>query len=235
MEILITQSRWLYNPRGCSVFHVPRRNQNLIRTTIPTSHVLIQKELEHDYPTCPASKSSFELMFQITATTDETPYLTIPAALEFRARVPGGDDAIFKYIREMAFEGGNLVATILGTDVLGEPASERDGPCRVRNCAFANVRLPLIISDSETRKETKGTEQWPVLSTMQATRFVARLHEQFVKDHSASIAPFVYDSALWVRLSGQIYMELDDFKWLGEILKEICANPAAVLGEGLAE
>lgn len=35
---------------------------------------------------------------------------------------------------------------------------------------------------------------------------------------------------LGVRLSGQIYLELDDFRWLGEILRKICANPGAILG-----
>ncbi|KAJ5793081.1 uncharacterized protein N7503_009059 [Penicillium pulvis] len=223
--------KWLYNPRGCSVFHVPRRNQNLIRTTIPTSHVLISKELEHDYPTHPASKSSFELMFQNTAITDDTPYLTVPAALQFRSHVPGGEDAIFKYIREIAFKGGNLVAQILGTDVLGEPASDGERPCRARDCAFANVRLPIVINTSEAGEGTKETAQWPVLSTLQATRFAACLHEKLVTDHSASLGIFVYDSALWIRLSGQIYLELDDYKWLGGILKEICANPGAILRE----
>lgn len=231
----MTRSRWLYNPRGCSVFHVPRRNQHLIRTTIPTSHVLIPKELEHDYPTYPGSNSSFELMFQNTAITDDTPYLTVPAALEFRARVPGGEDAIFKYIRNIAFEGGNIVAQILGTDVLGELDAKKEGPCRVRDCAFANVRLPLVISDSDAGEGTTEAGHWPVLSTLQATNFVARLHEKFVTDYSASIAPFVYNSALWVRLSGQIYMELDDFKWLGETLKKICANPGTVLEEDIAK
>lgn len=171
-------------------------------------------------------------MFQNTAITDDTPYLTVPAALQFRSRVPGGEDAIFKYIREMAFQGGNLVAQILGTDVLGEPASDREGPCRARDCAFANVRLPIVIDASEAGEGTNETAQWPILSTLQATRFAARLHEKLVKDHSASLGAFVYDSALWIRLSGQIYLELNDYKWLGEILKEICANPEAILGEG---
>ncbi|KAJ6093290.1 hypothetical protein N7486_008579 [Penicillium sp. IBT 16267x] len=230
--------KWLYNPRGCSVFHVPRRNQNLIRTTIPTSHVVIPKGEEHDYsstPTNPGSKSSFEMMFQKTAIVEETPYLTVPAALQFRARVPGGEDGIFKYIREIAFEGGNLVAQILGTDVLGEPESMSEGPCRMRDCAFANVRLPLVINDSEAGEVSKETAKWPALSTLQANNFANRLHKKLVMDHSASIGSFVYASALWVRLSGQIYLELDDFTWLGHILKKLCANPGAILEEGLAE
>ncbi|KAJ5648785.1 aminotransferase [Penicillium lividum] len=135
-------------------------------------------------------------MSQNNAIGDETLYLTITAALKFRARVPRGEDAIFKYILSITFQGGNTVAQVLGTDVLQEPVSEREGPCRVRDCAFANFRLPLVISDSEAGEGIKETRQWPVLSTLGATKFAAHLHENC-------------ESALWVRLSGQIYMDLD--------------------------
>ncbi|KAJ5760960.1 hypothetical protein N7520_008116 [Penicillium odoratum] len=228
--------KWLYNPRGCSVFYVARRNQHLIRTTIPTSHVLISKEQKDESSSMsaqPGSKSTFEIMFQSTAITDDTPHLTIPAALEFRAHLPGGEEGILKYIRKMAFEGGNIVAQILGTDVLGEPGTDKTSPCRMRDCAFANVRLPFLIEDSEAG----ATEavQWPVLSISQAKKLAPRLQEHIITDHSVAVALFVYDSALWIRLSGQIYLELDDFRWLGELLKRLCANDGAILGESSAD
>ncbi|KAJ5924702.1 hypothetical protein N7466_008889 [Penicillium verhagenii] len=229
--------KWLYNARGCSVFHVPRRNQHLIRNAMPTYHMFIPQNQEHkpSSPTAPPlveSKSVFENMFEVTAMTDNTSYLTVPTALEFRSQVPGGEDAIFEYNRRIAFEGGNLVAKILGTDILGEPESEsgKGGPCRIRNCALANVRLPFTVADSVAEETPKMPATWPVLSTSQANKIAELLYERFAMDHSAAVTFFVYDSALWTRLSGQIYLELDDFQWLGEILKKLCSSPELILG-----
>lgn len=36
-------------------------------------------------------KSAFESLFEFVATSDDTPYLCIPAALHFRAEVCGGE------------------------------------------------------------------------------------------------------------------------------------------------
>jgi hypothetical protein len=225
--MLTWKERWLYNPRGCSIFHVPTRNQHLIRTTIPTSHCFIPKG--HSAAAASATekhapnKSPFELLFQNVATTDDTPYLTAPAALKFRAQIPGGEEAIFTYIREIAFEGGNLVAQILGTEVLGEGLA--DGRlCRVRECGFANVRLPFLVLDSGkvAGDGLKGESQWPVLSPSQAVAVARWMQERLVAEYSTSVTALVHNSALWARISGQIYLEMGDFQWLGQALKELC-------------
>lgn len=238
--MLICRSRWLYNPRGCSVFHVPLRNQHLIGTTIPTSHGFIPKQKLNDLSKMtesphPASKSPFELLFQNVAITDDTPYLTIPAALQYRSRIPGGEHGISNYIREIAFHGGNLVAQILETEVLGEPNHEQTGPCRIRDCAFANVRLPFMISDcsSKTMAEERPNElsNWRVLSTLQAMKVAKWLQDELVAHHSTSVPAFIHNSALWVRVSGQIYLELEDFEWLGHVLKGVCAEAWTMLKE----
>ena len=31
----------------------------------------------------------------------------------------------------------------------------------------------------------------------------------------------------WIRLSGQVYLDLEDFEWAGKVLKEVCAKVAA--------
>ncbi|KAF7593180.1 hypothetical protein BBP40_011810 [Aspergillus hancockii] len=210
------------------------RNQHLIRTTIPTSHGFVPR----DHPSLPEQSSShapkksrFELLFQDVAITDDTPYLTVPAALNFRAQVPGGEEGVFTYIREIAFKGGNLVARVLGTEVLGESTSngDADKPCRARNCAFANVRLPVMISSAtpgenpgEIQDGLTGASDWPFLSPDQAVVVARWIQERLVDEYSTSLTVFLHNSALWTRISGQIYLEVGDFEWLGGVLKELC-------------
>src|SRR6059058_1238395 len=80
--ILLTFSRWLYTPRGCAIFHVPKRNQHLIRTTYPTSHGF--RTITSPDPSAPIrnplppdGKSPFVSLFQFVATADNTPYYCV--------------------------------------------------------------------------------------------------------------------------------------------------------------
>ncbi|KAH2316256.1 hypothetical protein KXV26_005039, partial [Aspergillus fumigatus] len=117
---------WLYTPRGSAILYVPLRNQHLIRTTLPTSWGFIPSP---DSPTTAPSlmrssgsgKSAFEELFEFVATTDDTAYLCVPAALKFRSQVCGGEDRIYTYLEKLAMEAGNIVAAALGTEVMQEP------------------------------------------------------------------------------------------------------------------
>ncbi|KAK9494211.1 pyridoxal phosphate-dependent transferase [Lipomyces doorenjongii] len=223
--------KWLYNPRGCSVFHVPIRNQHLIRTTIPTSHGFIPKDSPaQPYPNdrlSLASKSAFEKLFERVAVTDDASYLTIPAALEFRREILGGENRIFAYIEGIARDGGDLVATILGTEVLTEPNDGTIDQSEIRRCAFANVRLPVTIHDPKCSGGSKSisaymaASHWPIVTMSQASEVVSWFQAQLITEFSTCASVFIHNGALWVRLSGQTYLELEDFKWLAEVLKEL--------------
>src|ERR1700712_4908999 len=121
-------SRWLYTPRSCAILYTPARNQHLLRTTLPTSWGFISSP---DSPETIAStlqdansvvtKSPFEQLFEFVATSDDTAYICVPAALKFRAEVCGGEDAVIAYCQRVANEAADAVAAALGTEVMQEP------------------------------------------------------------------------------------------------------------------
>jgi hercynylcysteine S-oxide lyase len=165
-------NRWLFTPRGCALLHVPKRNQHLIRTTYPTSHGYVPaanapSEIRNPLPPTD-DKSPFITLFQFVATNDNAPYYCLPAALNFRQNLcPGGEEGIYTYIRDVAQRGADLLALLLGTEVMdeldegrglrtmgsleGSVGSGREGwSGGLRDCAMANVLLPITIAGGRT-------------------------------------------------------------------------------------
>ena len=159
--------KWLYTPRGCAMMHVPKRNQHLIRTTFPTSHGYVplpntSSPIREVLP--PSTKSEFINLFQFVATADNSPYYCVPAAMNFRQNLcKGGEDGIYEYIRDIAQRGADLLALVLGTEVMDEldegrglktmgsleASDRREGKNwagSLRDCAMSNVLLPIHIS-----------------------------------------------------------------------------------------
>ncbi|OJD12716.1 hypothetical protein AJ78_06730 [Emergomyces pasteurianus Ep9510] len=215
--------KWLYVPRGCAVFHVPLRNQALIRTTLPTSHGFVPNNMEIALPIPKKdNKSAFEFQFEFVATNDDSPYNCIPAAIKFREEVCGGEEKIMSYCQQLAHEGGNLVAEILGTDVMSEPGADPKviGASKVRQCAFANVRLPLAVDDGSGRHVEKESP-YPIISGKDAMAVAKWILEKLMFEYNAAAPTFPHGGWLWTRFSGQTYLELEDFRWGGNALKEL--------------
>ena len=152
------------------MLHVPERNQHLIRTTFPTSHGFVPRSsaaIKNPLP--PTDKSEFITLFQYTATADNAPYYCVPAAINFRQNLCGGEEAIYNYIRDVAQRGADLLAMLLGTEVMDdmdvgyglrtmgsyEASDKRDGGRSwaggMRDCAMANVLLPITIVGAYSR------------------------------------------------------------------------------------
>jgi hypothetical protein len=147
------------------------------------------------------------------ATIDYTPYLCIPAAIEFRTKVCGGEEGIRDYCYELAREGGDRVAEILGTQRLQSQGSE------MTKCCFANIELPLSFSSKADEKDEKGRRK---LNVKEAGTIARWLNMTAVKEHDTYLQIGFHANKLWVRLSGQIYLEMKDFEWVGPKLKELC-------------
>ncbi|KAI5839188.1 pyridoxal phosphate-dependent transferase [Morchella snyderi] len=206
--------KWLYVPRGCAVFHVPLRNQHLIRSTLPTSHgYLPPTQATRTYSVLHANpaNSDFVTMFEFVGTVDTSPVLCIPAALRFREVVCGGEDRIMAYAQDIGHRGAQLIAQRLGTEVM-----ERD-----RESCLWNVRLPLVISGARAAREGEAVVEEGA---------VARVGEWAMRvfngEFNTAIPLLVHDGECWARVSGQVYLEMSDFEVVAGVLENVCKRIA---------
>ncbi|WPG97381.1 Hypothetical protein R9X50_00015600 [Acrodontium crateriforme] len=204
--------KWLHVPRGCCVLYVPKRNQSLMRSTLPTSHYFIAVSQEGKLalinPLPPSANSDFVLNFEFVGTIDSSPYLCIPSAIEWRSKLVWnglqGEQAILGYIHGLAREGGAKVAQMLGTEVLDNTDKT------LQNCAFSNVALPLSWNDvvgGDSKKAVK-VAQW-----------IARV---LAEEYDTFIAIIFFGERFWMRISAQVYLTIEDFEWGGKVLAEVC-------------
>jgi selenocysteine lyase/cysteine desulfurase len=204
--------KWLFVPRGAAIFYVPQRNQHLIRSTLPTSHGFVPRSgRPMNFPNPLATdgdKSAFVQDFEFVGTIDSTSYLVLPEALKWREEVCGGEKAIIEYNTKLAKQGGQLVAKILGTEVMDNSTNT------LTDCCLVNVRLPLIA----------GAEKLPGVSTVDplyGDTALQWMERKLSDDHKTFIAIAFFQNQWWARLSGQIYLDVSDFEWAGQKLKEI--------------
>lgn len=205
--ILTSLTRWLYVPRGCALLHVPNRNQSMIRSSFPTSHgfipVMRPGKTRITNPLPPSGKPPFVETFEFVGTMDYSPYLCIPAALKFRTEVCGGEKNIMEYCIKVAYSGARQVAEILGTEVL----NNEEGTMTRQSC-MVNVRLPLKLGE-DIGEEHKGM-------------VVAHISEVLVNEYRGFIATVLHNGVWWARVCGQIYLDIEDFKYGGRCLLEVC-------------
>lgn len=208
--------RWLHVPRGCAVFHVPLRNQHLIRSTLPTSHGFQPKPVppfgSHTNPLPPSNKekSDFEISFEFIGTVDTSPYLCIPAAIAWRESI-GGEDAIITYCQTLALEGGKRMAEILGTEILDNKTGT------LTKCPMVNVALPLDPKMMFELGKSKGLDETEVGTAIK--NWSKRL---FLDEYNTFMFTMFYGGKWWVRMSGQVYLEMEDFEWAAEVVKKVC-------------
>lgn len=206
--------KWIHVPRGCAVFYVPQRNHHFIRSTLPTSHGFVPLPVEGEdpinNPLPPSGKSEFVTNFEFVGTLDNAPYLCVPAALEWRSKLQWngkqGEDAITAYLHNLARKSGQIVSSVLGTEIL----ENENGT--LGDCCFSNVRLPLSsgqLAGGDPANTTK-IGQWIV--------------KTLVEEYDTFIAVIFFGESWWVRLSAQVYLTEEDFEWAGKTLKEICAR-----------
>lgn len=120
------------------------------------------------------------------------------------------------YCDTLAYNAGNRVADILGTQVLYEDGIDREAHAasQLRQCPFANVQLPISIHG------TSSAGKYAVSIRETASNPIARwIEKELVSEHNTFVPVFQLGDTMWVRLSGQIYLDLSDFEWLGDVLK----------------
>lgn len=202
-----------------------------MRSTLPTSWGFIPAagsaqtiESVLQDPTEVKTKTPFEELFEFVATSDDSAYLCIEAALKFRKEVCGGEEAIMKYCQTVSNEGADAIASILRTEVLQEPDLKPGEKSSMRACALTTVRLPIAVADSPTESTANGA--LTTISPQEASRAFAFIQRTLLEKYDTFVPTFQHGAWLWTRLSGQIYLEKSDFEWLGGILRELCEQIA---------
>lgn len=249
--------KWLFVPRGCAVFYVPLRNQHLIRSTVPTSHgyVPLDPSRSRANPLPSSTKSAFVNNFEFVGTLNNTPYLCVEDAIEWRRTVLGGEERIRRYVKELAASGGEEVASALGTWVM------RNEEGTLGDCGMVNVAMPLIVAresgaevaveqDQRVRQgdvedaapahalEADGVagksaadddvvrEGDTTIPHSEAERIWEWMTKVLVDEYQTFVPTYFHDGRFWARLSAQVYLDGDDFVWAGKTLKTLCERVA---------
>lgn len=201
--------KWLFLARGCAVFYVPLRNQPLMRSTLPTSHGFVPKEATVLSPVHTYVDSEFLKQFDYTGTIDNTSYLCVAEAIKWREEVCGGEQAIIEYNTKLTQDGGKVVAKILGTEVLDNATGT------LTDCCLVNVLLPLTASPTKISGKT-------TVDPKHTTTLINWIQEAVRDDYNSFLPVYYFQDQWWTRLSGQVYLDISDFEWAGNVLKEIC-------------
>lgn len=161
------------------------------------------------------TKTPFEELFEFVATSDDSAYLCVAAALKFRQEICSGEEAIMSYCQQIANDAADTLATALGTEVLQEPDLKPGEKSRMRQCAMTTVRLPIAVAEEPVSGATV------TVSPAEVPRVFAWMQNQLMERHHTFVPVFRYGSWLWTRLSGQVYLEKSDFEWLAGVLREL--------------
>ena len=167
--------KWLGAPRGSAFLWTAPDRQAFMRPTTISHYVANGYIPAFDWP----------------GTKDFTPYLTIPDALDFRARF--GEDAIRAYCHDLACRAGEYLARELGTVV-----GTRDS------------MTPFMVSVALPKRF--GAAKQDV-----ADALIRKIRDE----HHLEVAIHAFEGRLWARLSFYIYNDMEDVDRLLHALKSV--------------
>jgi hypothetical protein len=123
-----------------------------------------------------------------------------------------------QYSQKLAKEAAKRTAEIFGTDYLDNSTGT------MTNCCLTNTRLPLNFAAVAELAAKAGLPKEDVGSVVNTW-----MRQVLVSEYDTFICTLFYNGQWYARWSGQIYLELKDFEWAAEVLKEICVR--AMRGE----
>ncbi|KAH7171310.1 pyridoxal phosphate-dependent transferase [Dactylonectria macrodidyma] len=209
--------KWLFSPRGSAVFYVPARNQHLLPTTLATSHGYVSKAAgARNVPLPPSGRTPFVTNFHFVGTLDNSPYLCIKDAIEWRRKVLGGEEAILEYLWDLNKKGIELVADALGTEYMENSTGT------MRNCSMSNVALPIWTAT----KGPKAKEGDSVVAAEDVDKAFHWMLNTMVGEYKTFLSLFVHGGRYWARMSAQVYLTLEDYEWAAKMLQEIVERVA---------
>jgi isopenicillin-N epimerase len=185
--------KWLCSPKGAAFLYVKREKQAEIRP-LTISHGA-NSTLNH--------KSRFQLEFDWMGTDDPTAYMCVSEAIQFMGSLfPGGWDELMQRNHKLAVDGRQIICSAL--DILPPCSDEMIG-------SMAAIALP------------KALEKHTHMSLHD------RLFDEFGIE--VQIVPWqseinlgeakLAEAKLLVRISAQVYNTLEQYEYLGKVLREL--------------
>ncbi|CAF1346302.1 unnamed protein product [Adineta ricciae] len=152
------------------------------------------QDLIHPIITSFGYLQSFQEDFFWLGTKDYSSYLTISDALDFRQSI-ANEKEIYSYMHQLAYQAGLLMAQIWNSSILTSNEKYLS--------AMNNVQLPFIIN---TSNQTNN------------------LYHKLINDYNIYLLMFEFDKKFYCRISAQIYMELNDYEKVANIVLDITFN-----------
>ncbi len=194
--------KWLCAPKGSGFLHVRADRQERIHP-LSTSHGANSPRRD---------RSLFQLEFDWTGTADPTPFLSVPAALDFVASlVPGGWPEVMRRNRELALLGVSRLRAAAGAIVIGP--DEMLG-------SMASVELPAGVEPAPEpiSRTSEGDAQL-------LTRPLDPLRTRLYLEHAIEVPVFAWPhtpaegpARRLLRVSAQLYNSAADYDLLAAAL-----------------
>ncbi|KAI9633417.1 pyridoxal phosphate-dependent transferase [Dioszegia hungarica] len=191
--------KWLYAHRACAVLYIPNRNQGLIRSSLPTGYGYESES--HPAPGV-TRKQEWAKQYDYVSTQDWGPFFSINSALDFRKEI-GGEDRIIAYNHALAVAGGKRLAERWGGErvVMETPEGEL-------TAAMLNVFLP----------------DFPVPEKAEEALEAKKYIEDKLFEGDAFCAIYAHAGKVCARFSCQVWIELEDFDRIADILDDAMAG-----------
>lgn len=209
--------KWLFVPSCAAVLYVDAKFHNVIQT-IPISHSYLPPKTAAQLH----GKIKEDLLrdkFMFVGTADYTSYISTETAIDFRKSVCGGEEAIQQYIFKLAKQAAELFSTDLETEIITSGLENEEEDIQT---AMVNVYLPTPSGPLDVSSPFSGvTSKTPTLDL----EFVGdELESSILRKYNVYFPINVYNGKLYTRLSAQVYVDLDDFKYGLKSFKQAFAD-----------
>jgi len=191
--------KWICAPKGAAFLHV-RKDKQQRSDDEPLIRPL---SISHGANAKIGKYKRFRLEFDWTGTTDPTPWLAIPAAIEFLSGLfPNGMDGLREHNRSMALGARQLLQETLSTPL---PIPD----------AMIGFMATMVLPDGEPTALMRD----PLLS-------IDPLQETLFTKHNIEVPiiamspPLIGWPKRFVRISAQVYNDPADYRHLAKALKE---------------
>ena len=196
--------KWLCTPKGSAFLHIRRDRQDRIRPLA----------ISHGANSPRRDRSRYRLEADWGGTADPTPYLTIPAGIDFLAGLlPGGWSELRAHNRKLVLAGRDLLLRALG----GDPPPVPDA--MIGSLAAVSLPSQMPPLPDEPPEDAEPDETYPPDPLHAALSAEHRIEVPvFPWPHCPSDGPAPRQRLL--RISAQAYNSIGDYEQLAAALSE---------------